>query len=70
MYNGIFEMDFPEEACIVGFADDISVLVTARFMVDAANVVTGWQSLDITDWRNRQFYESPKIPTQTWRGQF
>lgn len=30
MYNGIFRLNIPEEAEVVGFADDVALLVTAR----------------------------------------
>lgn len=44
MYNGIFELDIPEEACIVGFADDISVLVKAWFLdvVESIRTIKSW----------------------------
>lgn len=32
MYNGIFDLQLPEEATVVGFADDIALLIRARFL--------------------------------------
>lgn len=32
MYNDVLELDIPEEASIIGFADDIAIVVCARFL--------------------------------------